>query len=118
MYDNHVRDLVWKNPNSAVPWFLMAGYSYDHVHEHLINDETWQWLCKFIDDNWEVIRHRHKWLIERDTLSTGSTFYLKLDDYPGMVIGTAQGLIREMHNAQSEQRSEQQRKRRERRARR
>ena len=93
--DQSVKSAIRKNPNMAVPWFLITSYTYYHLHSPLVHDNTYDYLCRFMLRRWRRIKHRHKGLIEKQTLSAGTGFYLNADDYPGLAVGAAERLVKE-----------------------
>jgi NAD-dependent DNA ligase len=76
--------------NQLVPYYMMASYLYyTSSIESPMTDSEYDDLCKRLLDNWSVIEHQHKYLIDHDALSSGTGFYLKIQDYPRMVVGAA-----------------------------
>ena len=88
-----------------VPWFLMAAYAYEQLDSPIISDGAWDELCNRLKREWKPIRHRHKWIIDRHQLGTATASYLTKDDYPSMVIGAVNQLIREMKDVRAERRA-------------
>lgn len=88
-YDRRMRKYVKRNPNLAVPWFLMSSYIYYHRDTQILSDGAYDWLCDFLRKNWRDVEHRHKELIDRKALKSGTAFYLKEAQYPGMAKGAA-----------------------------
>lgn len=71
-----------------VPYFLMASYLYYNINiESPMSDEEYDILCKRLYDEWDEIEHPHKHLIERDSLKSGTGYYI--NKYPMMVMGAA-----------------------------
>jgi NAD-dependent DNA ligase len=78
--------------NQLVPYYMMTSYLYyvaDPTIESPMTDLEYDALCKRLLENWNVIEHPHKYLINYDSLTAGTGFYLKLKDYPRMVVGAA-----------------------------
>jgi hypothetical protein len=91
--DSTCRGATAPAPSNAVSWVLMASYMY-YVHsESLISDALFDELIQGLKKNWDQIEHRHKHLIKRDALDTGSLFYLKAGDYPSLVRHAARHLV-------------------------
>lgn len=68
-----------------VQQFLICGVAYNALDHPLITDETWDKLCKALDAAWEEQDHRHKHLIERESLRTSTAQYLTEGYVPGIV---------------------------------
>lgn len=73
-----------------VPWFLMCGYAYEVLDRPLVSDATWDLLCRTLDRMWDSYEHRHKHLVERESLSTGTASYLTADRVPGIARSAAE----------------------------
>ena len=80
------------NTNQLVPYYLMSSFLYYSAHPQWVsplNDIEYDNLCKRLLDEWDSIEHPHKYLIDFESLSSGTGYYLKQDDYPSIVIGAA-----------------------------
>lgn len=64
-------------PNMLVPWFLMAAFAYEELDDPFLTDSGYDWICRELDARWDAIDHRHKHLIDRAALRTGTASYLK-----------------------------------------
>ena len=80
-------------PDQAVSWYLISSYLYYQLDKCIITDEEFDGLCKIILKRWDVIKHHHKELIDKEALDTGSGFYLRV--FPLIVVSTAGGLLRQ-----------------------
>lgn len=80
-----ILSLIKANPNMAVPYYLCGAYTYYGLDDPFISDGTWEWLAKFLQENWDQIEHRHKHLITADMLASGSFFMPEGRDYPEIV---------------------------------
>lgn len=74
------------NLNMLVPYYLMYSYLYYHHNVSLIEDHEYDRICKKILDEWDNIEHRHKSLINKDSLSAGTGYDL---EYPLIVQNAA-----------------------------
>lgn len=83
--DATVRKRVEAAPNLGVAFYLMGAYAYYGQDDPFMSDGTWEWLAKFLKQNWHSIEHRHKHLITADMLASGSFFMPKGSDYPEIV---------------------------------
>jgi hypothetical protein len=64
----------------------MSSYIYYVDNSHLespLDDIEYDTLCKRLFDEWDNVDHPHKKLIDFNSLSAGTGFYLK--DYPTIV---------------------------------
>ena len=80
------------NKNMTVPWYLMASYLYYHLDESLITDGDYDALAKLLLENYDVIEHRHKYLISKEDLRAGSCF-IREDEFPEITKSTALHLL-------------------------
>ena len=88
---------VWdKNPNMLVPYYLMFSYLYYKQNISLIDDAEYDTLCKTLLDKFDVIKHFHKHLINKDALTAGTGYDIK---YNNRIIGGAMSLKKEYENA-------------------
>jgi hypothetical protein len=86
---------VLKNsPNSAIPWWLIASWSYYCRDVPLISDGLYDEMAKAMLDAWDDLEHPHKHLITRGDLEVGSLYALKDEDYPRIVKYAAANLAR------------------------
>lgn len=70
-----------------VAFFLMASYLYYERAISLMDDGQFDLICKKLDEKWDEINHPHKYLIEREALSSTTGFYIR--NYPLMVKSAA-----------------------------
>lgn len=87
------REVIGRNVNMAVPWFLSTSYAYYKEAETLISDEYFDRICKLIDEHWDNITHPHKYLINRDSLSAGTGFDIEFGLFPIQLQSSTQLLI-------------------------
>jgi NAD-dependent DNA ligase len=80
--DQRVNELVEKNVNIAVPYYLMAAYAYYKEDDPIISDHLFDYLALLILKNYDQIKHPHKQLITKDDLEAGTY----LGEYPRLVI--------------------------------
>lgn len=88
---------VDSNPELAIPWWLLASYSYYHLNRSMMSDSLFDKLTailktiprEIIDD------HAHGYLITEDGLSVGSAFDIKETDYPTIVKFSAMDILRD-----------------------
>lgn len=82
------RGLIGKNPSLAIPIYLSASYAYYVMDEVFLTDALFDEICKVMVKNWDELDHRHKHLLDPDTLKAGSCL-LGPDEYPAMAQGAA-----------------------------
>jgi hypothetical protein len=80
-------------PHQLIPYFLMASWLYYHKGETLMSDGDYDQLCSRLADEWALISHPHKSLIDRNCLVAGTAYYIKEQDYPLIVKSTALSLL-------------------------
>lgn len=90
-HDNWVLGVVHRHPNLLVPHFLVHSYLYYVLDRPLISDLAFDAIVSALSENWEVVQHPHKHLIDRTLLKTG--FYL---EYPSRVPGAAARMLEEL----------------------
>lgn len=73
--DGQVRSLIEQRKVSPVAWWLMASFAYYALNRSLFSDETFDWIGRYIKDNWEGIKHPNKRLIKQ--AATFSGYYVK-----------------------------------------
>jgi len=83
-------DEIKRNPNRSIPILLMSSYLYYIELERTpLRDDEYDQLCGFVLENWDLISHRHKSIINPSYLEAGSLYYLKKEDYPLMAQSAA-----------------------------
>lgn len=68
--------------SALIPWVLMASYAYYVLDKPLISDGVFDNACRELLEHWDQAEHRHKHLIDQDSLRSGSLFQLSDEDYP------------------------------------
>lgn len=66
------KTLVMENPNLGVPWYLMSSWAYYEQDKPFLDDATFDWLAKFMLENWNDINHFHKDKITKEDLFAGT----------------------------------------------
>lgn len=90
-----VLDLINKNINASVPWFLMASYMYYIENKSIMSDIEFDTMCRMMLENFDNIDHPHKYLISKDQLIAGTGFDIPLESYPQITIHTAWQYVKE-----------------------
>lgn len=91
--DGQVRSLVEQRKVSPVAWWLMASYAYYRLNQSFLQDETFDWLGRYLKGNWDAIKHPNKRLIRRT--ATFSGYYVKR--YPIRVQAATWQLLDELN---------------------
>lgn len=81
---------------NLIQWILMCSYIYYHKNDILISDEEYNKLHNLLKKNWDVLEHRHKNLIKKESLKDDSLFYLSKIDYPQIIQHSALRLLKAM----------------------
>ena len=72
--------------NQLVSYYMMSSYIYYVANSFLespLSDTEYDDLCKRLLSEWDDVDHPHKKLIDFESLTAGTGFYLK--DYPRIV---------------------------------
>jgi len=85
-----------KGDNLLVPWILMTSYLYYIEDISILSGHLFDNMCRELMEKYDTVEHRHKHLICKEGLSSGSLFDLTEDDYPHIVKGAARQLAREL----------------------
>ena len=81
-------------PNMLIPYFLMAAHAYEEMDDPFLTDAGWDWLCSTLDRQWDVVEHRHKHLIDRAALASGTASYL-VGRFPSIIVHATHALLRD-----------------------
>ena len=73
---------------TCVQFYLMSAWLYECKKESVLPDEVYDSLCRFIYDNWDIIEHRHKHLIDKDSLLVTAS-QLPFDEFPRIITDSA-----------------------------
>lgn len=75
---------VREDPNLSVPYILMASYTYYYTDKQILTDACFDECCRIFEDNYDMIEHPHKNLIDR---GPPVHVWLKENEYPSIVKG-------------------------------
>lgn len=95
-YDKAARETFKINPASAISWVLSASYAYYIRNVSLLNDSTFDKMCRWLLDNLDKLEHVNHNLVTKDSLRAGTFYHLKENDYPLRVRVSAEQLIHEL----------------------
>jgi hypothetical protein len=88
MLDNKAEEVISKNKNMMVPWYLMGAYAYYVEDDPVLSDSYFDNLAKRMMDDWDNIEHFHKHLLGPMDLLAGTY----LGEYPERVKGGVEAL--------------------------
>jgi hypothetical protein len=91
-FETKASDVIAENPNMMVPYYIMASYAYYVKDEPIFSDSFYDYLAKTILEVWDMIEHRHKSYLNKDTLMAGSY----IGDYPSIIEGALESLKNEI----------------------
>jgi hypothetical protein len=91
--DYRVNELIQKNINLAIPYYLMSAYAYYKEDDPIISDHTFDSLAVLILSNYDSITHPHKKYITKEDLEAGTY----LGQYPALAIDSLK-LLRKNEN--------------------
>jgi hypothetical protein len=92
-YEKGLRNMLARNPNMFVPYYLMFAYLYYERGVSPVSDGFFDWMAKSMLQAWDSISHYHKDLITKDMLEAGTY----IGTYPTIVqdaalqLGAAKG---------------------------
>jgi hypothetical protein len=97
LLDDMCLGCVARAKSAAVSWLMMASYGYYVCAVPILSDATYDWLARFIANNWDEIRHPHKRFMERESLASTSSLELSAyggpNAYPNIVRASYQALV-------------------------
>jgi NAD-dependent DNA ligase len=76
-----------------VPWYLINSYLYYIKNQTVVSDDTYDMICRRLVTEWDQIKHPHKNVIDRMSLTAGTGYTLKESDYPSIVKGSVNQLL-------------------------
>jgi len=72
-----------------VPQYLMHSYLYYIEGSPVLSDRSYDLLCIRLLADWDEVEHPHKDIVDKESLSSGTGFYLKEEDYPLIAVMAA-----------------------------
>lgn len=84
MMDNEFISRIENNINMIVPLYLVAAYAYYIKDDPLISDAVYDLMATTFLEYYDVIEHRHKYLVDKDALAAGTCL---IKEYPLIVDG-------------------------------
>jgi hypothetical protein len=83
MYTLH--EIYNLSPNRLVPIYLMCSYAYYILNESLVSDDVYDACCKRLLNEWGNITHKHRIIIDKESLPSTTGFTYHVEDYPLIV---------------------------------
>lgn len=68
-----------------VPFYLMASYAYYECNDTFMDDQAYDHLCRRLDDEWRLVQHPHKHLVDREDLSATTGYALNFRKLPFII---------------------------------
>jgi hypothetical protein len=96
LHDARCKEVVARKPSGAIAWFIMASYTYYILDRPIISDGLYDYLAQYIKSNWDQLEHMHKYMIDLNSLESGSLHQYTEDEYPRMARGGAHALLRDL----------------------
>ena len=87
--DTKVLELVSKNKNMIVPWYLIAAYCYYELDSPILSDSVFDQLVLTFSKEYDTIEHVHKELVTKEDLEAGT--YLR--GYPTIAKMAAHNIL-------------------------
>lgn len=78
----------------CVSWYLVHSYLYYVIHRSVIEDATFDAICRRLYNEFENVEHHHGYLLDKEALRAGTAFHLKAKDYPLQVKIVAEEILK------------------------
>lgn len=82
--------------NLLVPWYLMASFLYYHHDLSILTDSQFDRICVRLLSRWRVITHRHKHLIDKESLAAGTGYDIRVERLPLICQSSAWAVARKL----------------------
>ena len=79
-------ELVNITLHRLIPIYLMSSYLYYECDKSVLTDEEFDYVCKSLYDNWDILDHMHKHLIDKENLKAGSGYGIT---YTNLIMSSA-----------------------------
>ena len=66
--------------NMLVPYYMVYSYLYYVENISYVSDKEYDFICKTLYEEWDNVNHFHKYLIEKESLLSGTGYYLTYPD--------------------------------------
>ena len=80
-------DIAHISIHRLVPFFCMSSYLYYKQNKCVLTDGDFDLLCKRMLENWDDIKHPHKYKIRKKDLEAGTGYAMV---YTNMIVGSAE----------------------------
>lgn len=78
-----------EHQEQPVQWYLTACYCYEILSTPIMEDHEFDELGRYIEEFWDLIEHRHKYLIDRERCAHTSGVTKWYDEWPLMILDAA-----------------------------
>lgn len=83
---SRINEDILEDNGLIVNWILMSSYQYYIKNANIMPDSLYDALWRMLKEQWCNIEHEYKHLIEEDSLTTNSLYYLKPSEYPEEIV--------------------------------
>ena len=80
---------VESQPHLAVVYYLSSVYLYAEHSDPVLSDLCFEWVCRYLYDNFDTIDHRHKHLVDKRALLTATTVGYDFTVWPARIKSAA-----------------------------
>ena len=74
--------------------YLVHSYLYYIRDRPIMEDKTFDAICRRLYREFDSVEHQHGYLLDRDALQAGTAYHLKSEDYPLIVRGIGEDILR------------------------
>lgn len=94
-YDERCRVDFKTNPSSCIAWYLLSSYAYYVKDESLLSDPVFDKMCLYILTNWDILEHKLKDFVPKESLSAGTGYNIAFSSFPNGFVRVIENLIKE-----------------------
>lgn len=74
-----------RNMSKLVATYLMSAYLYSTGKDTVLDDPTYDNVCKVLYGNFDSVTHQHKKYLDREALKTGTTMHFDWNTMPRII---------------------------------
>lgn len=71
---------AWKEPDCGARWVIMLSHLYYDRGVSLVEDTTFDKLCRYVADNWSDVHPTRQWQLESPEALRASGYHIKLTE--------------------------------------
>lgn len=87
------------SPNQCLSWWMVHAFLYYRLDSPILSDKDFDTLTSWVKMSWHSITHIHKNLVTLDNLNAGTAYNI---EFPLMIEGSANHVLREVMGNKSE----------------